>query len=190
MPRLQSSVSRTGGGVYRHRLGLAPGYAAYDEIERRLGDQSPITVPTIVLDGQADGNVPATDGTPSAAHFTGPHTHRQVPNAGHNLPQEHPEAFAYAVLELARIRARLRLMLPVVHRKRAVACTVRFHGQRTHCASRHLPCKNPANPTTRQYPPYRAPAGTQQDATSRPYVGRMLASRCGSRCRWVVPSSC
>ena len=47
------------------------------------------------------GNFPATDGTASAAHFTGPRTHCQVPNAGHNLPQETPEAFAEAVLDLA-----------------------------------------------------------------------------------------
>jgi hypothetical protein len=49
-------------------------------------EQPPISVPAITLDGQADGNFPATDGTASAAHFTGPRTHRQVPNAGHNLP--------------------------------------------------------------------------------------------------------
>jgi pimeloyl-ACP methyl ester carboxylesterase len=86
---------------YRHRLGLAPGHAPYVDVEKRLADQPPITVPTITLDGQADGNFPATDGTASAAHFTGPRTHRQVPNAGHNLPQEAPEAFAEAVLDLA-----------------------------------------------------------------------------------------
>lgn len=86
---------------YRHRLGLAPGHAPYVDVEKQLADQPPITVPTITLDGQADGNFPATDGTASAAHFTGPRTHRQVPNAGHNLPQEAPEAFAEAVLDLA-----------------------------------------------------------------------------------------
>jgi pimeloyl-ACP methyl ester carboxylesterase len=75
--------------------------AAYDDIEGRLAHQPPIGVPTITLDGQADGNFPATDGTASAAHFTGPRTHRQVADAGHNLPQEAPEAFAAAVLELA-----------------------------------------------------------------------------------------
>jgi pimeloyl-ACP methyl ester carboxylesterase len=45
---------------------------------------------------------PATDGTASAHYFTGPRTHRQVPDAGHNLPQEAPQAFATAVLQLAR----------------------------------------------------------------------------------------
>jgi len=53
-------------------------------------------------DGQADGNFAVTDGTASAAHFSGRRTHRQVPNAGHNPPQEAPEAFAEAVLALAR----------------------------------------------------------------------------------------
>jgi pimeloyl-ACP methyl ester carboxylesterase len=86
---------------YRHRLGLAPGYPRYADIEQRLAAQPPITVPAIILDGQADGNFPATDGTASAAHFAGPRIHRQVPGAGHNLPQEAPGPFAEAVLDLA-----------------------------------------------------------------------------------------
>jgi pimeloyl-ACP methyl ester carboxylesterase len=88
---------------FRHRLGLVPGYAPYADIEKRLAGQPPITVPAITLDGQAGGpDFPATDGTASAHHFTGPRTHRQVPDAGHNLPQEAPPAFAAAVLQLAR----------------------------------------------------------------------------------------
>jgi pimeloyl-ACP methyl ester carboxylesterase len=47
----------------------------------------------------SDGNFPATDGSSSATHFTGPRIHHQVPTAGHNLPQEAPEAFAQAVTE-------------------------------------------------------------------------------------------
>ncbi len=54
----------------------------------------------MTLDGLADGNFPATDGTAGAAHFTGPRRHHQVPLAGHNLPQEAPDAFAAAVLEV------------------------------------------------------------------------------------------
>jgi pimeloyl-ACP methyl ester carboxylesterase len=54
------------------------------------------------LDGDADGVAPATDGTASAAKFTGPRTHRVIPRAGHNLPQEEPEAFAAAVMELIK----------------------------------------------------------------------------------------
>jgi pimeloyl-ACP methyl ester carboxylesterase len=87
---------------YRHRLGLAPGYPQYEEIESRLAQKPPISVPAITLDGQADGNFPATDGTSSSAHFLGPRTHLQVRDAGHNLPQEAPAAFADAVLGLAR----------------------------------------------------------------------------------------
>ena len=90
---------------YRHRLGLAPGCPAYDEAERVLADLPPITLPAVTLDGLADGNFPATDGGPSAEHFTGPRTHHTVPDAGHNLPREAPEAFAAAVLELADIRS-------------------------------------------------------------------------------------
>jgi pimeloyl-ACP methyl ester carboxylesterase len=86
---------------YRHRLGLVPGDPAYENLEHALAALPPITVPAITLDPQADGNFPATDGTASAVHFTGPRTHRQIPDAGHNLPQEQPAAFADAVLELA-----------------------------------------------------------------------------------------
>ncbi len=90
---------------YQHRLGFAPGYPPYDEIEKRLAAQPPITVPAVTLDGLADGNFPATDGSPSARHFTGPRVHHQVPNAGHNLPQEAPDPFANAILELAHLRS-------------------------------------------------------------------------------------
>ena len=98
---------------YRHRLGLAPGAPPYDEVERVLADLPPITVPAVTLDGLADGNFPATDGGPSAAHFTGPRSHHTVPDAGHNLPQEAPEAFASAVLELADLRS----LLPAAQRQ-------------------------------------------------------------------------
>jgi pimeloyl-ACP methyl ester carboxylesterase len=54
----------------------------------------------------ADGNFPATDGGSSARHFTGPRVHHQVPNAGHNLPQESPAAFTDAILELESLRSR------------------------------------------------------------------------------------
>lgn len=86
---------------YRHRLGLAPGDPAYEEIERELALLPPISVPAITLDPLADANFPAGDGTAVARHFTGARIHRHVRNAGHNLPQEQPAAFAEAVLELA-----------------------------------------------------------------------------------------
>lgn len=85
---------------YRFRLGLAPGHPRYAELERRLAALPAIAVPAITLDGQTDGVAPATDGKAQAARFSGPRQHRVVPGAGHNLPQEAPEAFADAVLEL------------------------------------------------------------------------------------------
>ncbi|WP_198683207.1 alpha/beta fold hydrolase [Peristeroidobacter agariperforans] len=85
---------------YRHRLGLAPGYAQYEAVEQRLAALPAIGVPTITLDGAADGVVPATDGTASAKKFTGPRSHRIIAGAGHNLPEEAPKEFAAAVWEL------------------------------------------------------------------------------------------
>jgi pimeloyl-ACP methyl ester carboxylesterase len=85
---------------YRHRLGLAPGFAQYAAIEERLAPLPSISVPTITLDGAADGVVPATDGTASAKKFTGPRSHRVVEGAGHNLPEEAPREFTEAVWEL------------------------------------------------------------------------------------------
>ncbi|MEV1026738.1 alpha/beta hydrolase [Streptomyces sp. NPDC050264] len=85
---------------YRHRLAAAPGDPRYAEPERRLLDQPKITVPTVTLDGRADGVTPPTDGSGYAAHFSGPWTHHVVPGAGHNLPQERPGAFAAAILEV------------------------------------------------------------------------------------------
>ncbi len=88
---------------YRHRLGYAPGAPAYDAAEARLAALPPIGVPSVTLDGTADGNFPATDGTASAAHFTGPRVHHQVADAGHNLPQEKPDVFAAAIEEVMRL---------------------------------------------------------------------------------------
>jgi pimeloyl-ACP methyl ester carboxylesterase len=87
---------------YRHRFGLAEGDPHYAELQRRLAELPAISVPTITLDGGADGVVPATDGTATSAKFTGRRVHRVIPGVGHNLPQEAPEAFAAAVMELAR----------------------------------------------------------------------------------------
>jgi pimeloyl-ACP methyl ester carboxylesterase len=87
---------------YRHRYGLVEGDPRYADIQRRLAALPPIPVPAITLDGEGDGVAPATDGKASAAKFTGSRIHRRIPRAGHNLPQEEPEAFAAAVLELIR----------------------------------------------------------------------------------------
>ncbi|WP_076999766.1 alpha/beta fold hydrolase [Variovorax sp. KK3] len=88
---------------YRHRYALVPGDPAYDDIERRLAAQPPIGVPAITFDGADDGVMPIGGSAAHAPRFTGPHQHRVVPGAGHNLPQEKPQAFADAVLELAEL---------------------------------------------------------------------------------------
>ncbi|WP_249779463.1 alpha/beta fold hydrolase [Bradyrhizobium sediminis] len=85
---------------YRHRFGLADGDPHYADMQRRLAALPAISVPAITLDGEGDGVAPATDGSASAAKFTGPRSHRVISRAGHNLPQEEPEAFAAAVMEL------------------------------------------------------------------------------------------
>ncbi|WP_372346740.1 alpha/beta fold hydrolase [Streptomyces sp. KL116D] len=88
---------------YRHRMGAAPGAPRYAELERRLLGQPKIPVPSVTLDGKADGVTPWTDGSGYAAHFAGPWVHHVVPGAGHNLPQERPEAFVSAVLEVDKL---------------------------------------------------------------------------------------
>jgi pimeloyl-ACP methyl ester carboxylesterase len=87
---------------YRHRFGLADGDPQYADLQRKLAALPAISVPTITLDGEGDGVVPATDGRASAPGFTGRRLHRVIPRAGHNLPQEEPEAFAAAVMELVK----------------------------------------------------------------------------------------
>src|SRR6476661_5254286 len=87
---------------YRHRFGLAVGDPVYADLQRRLAPLPPIAVPAVTLDGDADGVLAASDGSASAAKFTGRRVHRIVKGAGHNVPQEAPEAFAAAVMELIR----------------------------------------------------------------------------------------
>ncbi len=87
---------------YRHRFALAAGDPAYLEIEARLATQPPISIPTVTFDGADDG-VRAPSQPQAFAHkFTGARSHRVVPGVGHNMPQEVPEVFAAAVLELVR----------------------------------------------------------------------------------------
>jgi pimeloyl-ACP methyl ester carboxylesterase len=86
---------------YRHRLGLVSGDPRLDDIERRLAAQPSIPVPTITLDGTADGNFPATDGSQHAHLFTGWREHRRIDDVGHHLPAEAPHAFAEAVLDVS-----------------------------------------------------------------------------------------
>ena len=87
---------------YRHRYASPTAIRAMPTCERRLAAQPAISVPAITLDGAGDGVFPANDGSATAAKFTGPRSHRVIPRAGHNLPQEEPEAFAAAVMELIR----------------------------------------------------------------------------------------
>jgi pimeloyl-ACP methyl ester carboxylesterase len=85
---------------YRWRLGLAEGEPELDDLEQRLAEAPVITVPTITLEGDANG-APHPDPAAYAEKFTGKYTHRLIPGGvGHNLPQEAPEAFAEAVVEV------------------------------------------------------------------------------------------
>ena len=85
---------------YRWRLGLAPGKPQYDELEQQLSTGPVITVPTITLEGDANG-APHPEPTAYAAKFTGKYMHRTISGGvGHNLPQEAPEPFAQAVMEV------------------------------------------------------------------------------------------
>ena len=87
---------------YRWRLGLAKGEARYDPIERRLATAPVITVPTITMEGDANG-APHPDPATYAAKFTGRYEHRLISGGiGHNLPQEAPGAFVQAVIDVAR----------------------------------------------------------------------------------------
>ncbi|QGZ66072.1 alpha/beta fold hydrolase [Paraburkholderia acidisoli] len=85
---------------YRHRYALVEGDPQFDAMERRLAATPPITVPTITLEGDADGVAPVGGRLANAQRFTARHENRIVANAGHNLPQEAPEAFAAAVLDV------------------------------------------------------------------------------------------
>ena len=88
---------------YRWRLGLADGEARYDELEQRLADGPVITVPTITLEGDANG-APHPDPSSYASRFSGPYSHRTVEGGiGHNPPQEAPEAFAKALIEVGTV---------------------------------------------------------------------------------------
>lgn len=89
---------------YRHRFDLVPGDPAYADIERRLATQPVITVPTLTFDGMDDGVRPPAAAAAHASQFSGPRSHRLVPGVGHNMPQEVPQVFADAVMELVNAR--------------------------------------------------------------------------------------
>jgi pimeloyl-ACP methyl ester carboxylesterase len=86
---------------YRWRLGLGEGESRYDDLERQLAGFPAITVPTITLEGDANG-APHPDASAYASKFTGKYEHRVVEGGvGHNLPQEAPQAFAEAIIAAA-----------------------------------------------------------------------------------------
>jgi pimeloyl-ACP methyl ester carboxylesterase len=87
---------------YRHRFGLVAGDPGLAGIEARLAAQPAIRVPSITFDGADDGVRPPAAAAQQARFFTGPRSHHIVPGAGHNLPQEKPQLFASAVLELVQ----------------------------------------------------------------------------------------
>jgi pimeloyl-ACP methyl ester carboxylesterase len=85
---------------YRWRLGLADGEARYDDLERQLAEAPVISVPTITLEGDANG-APHPEPSAYAGKFSGGYSHRTIEGGiGHNLPQEAPEAFAQAAVDV------------------------------------------------------------------------------------------
>jgi pimeloyl-ACP methyl ester carboxylesterase len=87
---------------YRWRLDLAKGEPKYDDLEKQLAQAPVITVPTITMEGDANG-APHPDASSYASKFSGKYSYRLVKGGiGHNLPQEAPEAFAQAVMDVDR----------------------------------------------------------------------------------------
>jgi pimeloyl-ACP methyl ester carboxylesterase len=85
---------------YRWRLGLAEGESQYDELEERLATAPDITVPTITLEGDANG-APHPEASAYAGKFSGRYAHRLITGGiGHNLPQEAPGDFAQAIIDV------------------------------------------------------------------------------------------
>jgi pimeloyl-ACP methyl ester carboxylesterase len=87
---------------YRWRLGLAGGEPKYDDLEKRLAEAPVVTVPTITLEGDANG-APHLDPAAYAKKFAGKYEHRTISGGiGHNLPQEAPQAFAQAIVDVGK----------------------------------------------------------------------------------------
>jgi pimeloyl-ACP methyl ester carboxylesterase len=87
---------------YRWRIGVAPGEARYDDLEKKLALSPAIAAPTITMEGDANGAAHPEPGD-YAKKFIGKYEHRLIQGGvGHNLPQEAPEAFAQAVIDVDR----------------------------------------------------------------------------------------
>ena len=85
---------------YRWRLGLADGESKYDDLEKRLAQSPVIAVPTITLEGDANG-APHAEPSAYAQKFSGKYEHRTITGGiGHNLPQEAPQAFVQAIVDI------------------------------------------------------------------------------------------
>ena len=85
---------------YRWRLGLAEGESKYDDLEKRLAAAPNITVPTMTMEGAANG-APHPEASAYAGKFSGSYAHRIITGGvGHNLPQEAPQAFAQAIVDV------------------------------------------------------------------------------------------
>jgi pimeloyl-ACP methyl ester carboxylesterase len=87
---------------YMHRTASVAGDPIYDFVEERLAAQPKIDVPTIVLHGADDGVGPVKGSENHGRHFTGSYERRVIAGAGHNVPQEKPQEFADAVLQLCK----------------------------------------------------------------------------------------
>jgi pimeloyl-ACP methyl ester carboxylesterase len=86
---------------YRFRLGLAKGEPKYDDLENRLNEGPIIGVPAITLEGDANGAPHYPDASSYAKKFSGKYAHRDITGGiGHNLPQEAPQAFAQAIVDV------------------------------------------------------------------------------------------
>ena len=88
---------------YRWRIALAEGEARYADLDKIIAATPVITVPTITMEGDANG-APHLPPAAYAKKFSGPYEHREITGGiGHNLPQEAPQAFAQAVVDVAAL---------------------------------------------------------------------------------------
>ena len=90
--------ARNNNGNYRWRPSLAKGEPRYDDLEQNLFEAPVISVPAITI--ASDFDCAAADGTFYAKLFSGKYSHRVLKGIGHNVPQEAPQAFAKAVVEV------------------------------------------------------------------------------------------
>ena len=86
---------------YRWRLSVADGERQYDELESRLQQAPAITAPTITIASDFDGS--AANGAAYRKYFSGKYAHRILAGIGHNVPQEAPQEFAQAVVDVDRL---------------------------------------------------------------------------------------